>query len=93
MVTEIILPAVQRKEFPDLMSISYKAMGLLAINHFKSYKNFLKLFFGNLHQQKGDIGEFTEFNMVSLFIIFDSLLLNNFVTEENSKDLMYQILL
>jgi hypothetical protein len=87
MVQEIILPAVQRKEFPDLMSDSYKAMGLLAINHFKAYKNFLKLFFANL-QQKSDNGEFTEFNMVSLFIIFDSLLLNNFVTEENSQELM-----
>jgi len=88
MVQDIILPAVQRKEFPDLMSRSYNAMGLLAINHFKCYKSFLKLFFCNINQQKNDNNEFNEFHMVSLFIIFDSLLLNNFVTEENTKEIL-----
>lgn len=87
MVHEIILPAVQRKEFPEVMSISYNAMGLLAINHFKSYKNYLKLFFDNL-KPKTDTTEFREFNMISLFIIFDSLLLNNFVIDENIKEIM-----
>jgi hypothetical protein len=87
MLQDIILPAVQRKEFPEVMTISYNVMGLLAINHFKSYKNFLKLFYNNI-QPKNHNEEFREFNMISLFIIFDSLLMNNFVTDESIKEIM-----
>ena len=87
MLQEIILPAVQRKEFPDVMTISYNLMGLLAINHFKSFKSFLKLFFSNL-QIKNNQEEFREFSVISLFIIFDSLLMNNFATDEITKEIM-----
>jgi len=76
MVQNIILPCVQRKEFPEVMRLSYNSMGLLSINfHNSSYKNFLKLFYDQLDKKSHD--EFKEIERISLFIIFDSMLTSN----------------
>jgi hypothetical protein len=85
MVQRIILPTVQRKDFPDVMRLSYNAMGLLAITHFNLYRNFLKLFFDQVEKQSP---EFREFDMTSLCIIFDSILQNKIDTSCFPKELM-----
>ncbi len=77
MVTTIILPTLSRKDFPEVFKMSFNAMGLLSINFFNSnYKNFLRLFYDQIEKNSQ---EFTEFEMLSLFIIFDSILQNNMV--------------
>jgi hypothetical protein len=55
---------------------SLEITGLLSINHFNStYKNFLKLFFDNLTNNRGE--EFKEQNLITLNVVFDSMLINN----------------
>ena len=80
MVSSIILPALSRKDLPEVFKLSYNAMGLLALNFFNShYKNFLKLFYDQIEKPNP---EFTDFEMLSLMIIFDSILQHN-VAEAN----------
>jgi hypothetical protein len=75
MVTNIILPALSRKDFPEACKLGFNEMGLLAITCFNSnYKNFLKLFFDQIEKNNP---EFLEFEMMSLLVIFDSILQNN----------------
>lgn len=79
MVNDIILTSIQRKEYPEVMRISFNSMGLLAINHFNSnYKNYLKLFFDQIEKRPNHAEDsFREFEKTSLNIIFDSILCNN----------------
>lgn len=85
MLHDFIFPTLQRKQFPEVMLLSYTAMGLLSLNYFNSnYQNFLKLFFDNLSRM--ETGDFKEFDMISLLVIFDSILQNNIQTV--SKEVM-----
>jgi hypothetical protein len=75
MTHSIILPTLTRKDIPEVLKLSYNAMGLLAINFFNSnYRNFLRLFYEQVEKNNPD---FTEFEMLSLLIIFDSILQHN----------------
>ena len=86
MLSNIIIPTLQKKEHPEVMRISYTAMGLLAVNYFNNYKNFLKLFFDQIDKQ--NFYEFREFDMISLYIIFDSILQNNIQQENMPQELL-----
>jgi hypothetical protein len=82
MVTNIILPALSRRDFPEACKLSFNQMGLLAITCFNSnFKNFLKLFFDQIEKNNP---EFSEFEMMSLLVIFDSILQNNINTSEGN---------
>jgi hypothetical protein len=85
MIQTIIIPTLKRKEYPEVMKLSYKSMGLLSINYFNNYKNYLKLFFDNLEKNKH---EFREFDMVSIFVIFDNILQNNISNNSLGSDIM-----
>lgn len=87
MINTIIFPTLKRKEFPDVMKVSYNSMGLLAVNHFSQYKDFLKLFFDQI-ESKIISGDFRDFEMVSLFVIFDALLQNN-ITQNSVSSFLY----
>jgi hypothetical protein len=76
MVQKLVLTSIQRKEFPEVMKISYNSMGLLGLNFPESnFRNYLKLFYDQLDKKAGD--EFREFEKIALFIIFDSMLSSN----------------
>ena len=86
MINDFIFPALQKKEYPEVMRMGYTSMGVLAINHFSDYKNFLKLFFE--HIEKPEIGTFHEFDRIALTVIFDSILQNN-IEEYLSNEIKY----
>ena len=76
MASTIVIPGLKRKEIHSVLMGSLEITGLLSINHFNStYKNFLKLFFDNLTNDKGE--EFKEQNLITLNVVFDSMLINN----------------
>ena len=76
MASTIVIPGLKRKEMHSVLMGSLEITGLLSINHFNStYKNFLKLFFDNLSNDKGE--EFKEQNLITLNVVFDSMLINN----------------
>lgn len=80
MTQSIILPTLTRKDIPEVLKLSYNAMGLLAINFFNSnYRNFLRLFYEQVDKTSE---KFSEFEMLSLLIIFDSILQHNIQESE-----------
>lgn len=84
MLTKFIKPSFETKQSSEVMIVSYTAMGLLAINYFNNYQHFLKLFFDRISEKKN---EFIDFDMISLFIIFDSILQNNMQSENLVKEI------
>jgi hypothetical protein len=86
MINDFIFPALQKKEYPEVMRIGYTSMGVLAINYFNDYKKFLKLFFEHIDKSETN---FYEFDRVALTVIFDSMLQNNI--DDASNELMYII--
>jgi hypothetical protein len=68
---------IRKKEFPEVMRQSYLIMGVCCINYIKEF-NYIQLFFTNIDKniQENAI-EFKDFDMTSLFVIFDAVLHND----------------
>ena len=84
MINDFIFPALQKREYPEVMRMGYTSMGILAINYFSDYRQFLKLFFE--HLEKPETGTFHEFDRIALTVIFDSILQNN-IEESHSNEI------
>lgn len=73
----ILIPCIQRKEYPEIVRQSYLIMGVCSINYLKDF-NYLRLFFDNISKNINEkIKEFKDFDLNSLLIIFDSFLNND----------------
>ena len=70
----MIIPTLQKKEFPELMLEGYKAMGICAINYYSVFQNYMKLFYDHISGKKSD--EFKGFDMVTITTVFDNFLMN-----------------
>lgn len=73
----ILIPCIQKKEFPEIMRQSYLVMGVCSVNYTKEF-NYLQLFFSNIDKNiKENNIDFKDFDMTSLFVIFDAILHND----------------
>jgi hypothetical protein len=76
-MNSILIPCIQKKDFPEVMRQSYLVMGVCSINYAESF-NYLQLFFSNIEKNINENAiDFKDFDMTSLFVIFDAILHND----------------
>ena len=73
----ILIPCIKKKDFPEVMRQSYLVMGVCSVNYVKEF-NYMQLFFSNIEKNiKENSLDFKDFDMTSLFVIFDAILHND----------------
>lgn len=76
MAISMIFPALKKKQFPEVVKMSYYCLGLMLINYYKEHKNFINIFLGQLEKKKL-ANDFREFDFHTLIILYDCVISNN----------------
>ncbi len=80
---EYVKPALEKKDYSEVMVEAYKIMGVCAINYYNLFQNYMTLFYKHIESNITKTNEFKCFDIITITTIFDTFLMNVQSNDEN----------